>query len=250
MEIVVKDLKVNYQTYGDKNNKPIVLLHGWGQSLETFTYLAKTLCEKNYVITVDFPGFGNSEEPTSAWGVKQYRNCILEMFDKLNISNPTILGHSFGGRIAISIASYNKNIEKLILVNSAGIKPKRRLNYYIKVYWFKLAKNILKLLRMKKTIEKLRNNVGSADYRNASPIMKKILIKIVNTDQKSELHKIKADTLIIWGKDDSATPLAMGKVLDKHITNSGLVVMEKCGHFSYLEKPLNFSKIVNHYIDN
>lgn len=250
MNILINGLNIHYDIKGDGN--PLVILHGWGANLESFRPVIDYFSKKFKVIALDFPGFGESEEPKVDIGVYEYADIVEKFLNELNIINPILMGHSFGGRISIILSS-RLSIKKLILIDSAGIKPKRKFKYYLKVYTFKFIKFFASLpginLILKDFIEEYKNHAGSSDYRNASPMMKKILIKVVNEDLSYLLSEIKAETLIIWGENDSATPIDDARIMEKNIKDSGMVVLKGAGHFSYIEKLNEFLIIIDKYLE-
>ena len=214
--IKINGLDFHYTVQG--SGSPIVLMHGWGCNLTTLASIETVAAENHTVYNVDFPGFGKSEEPSEVWGVEKYTQ-LIEAFIKLeNIENPILLGHSFGGRVGILYSSRNK-VKKLILVDAAGVKPRRSLKYYFKVYTYKIGKCLMPLIYGKKgaqkRIEDMRAKRGSSDYNNASPMMRAILSKVVNEDLKYCMPKITAPTLLIWGENDTATPLRDAQIMEK-----------------------------------
>ena len=112
MKIKIKGIFVNYIQYG--NGKDILLLHGWGQNIAMMKPIGDSLCSKYRITILDFPGFGESDEPDVAWTIGDYADLIKELINNLKIEKPIIMGHSFGGRVAIKYSSDNP-IEKLIL---------------------------------------------------------------------------------------------------------------------------------------
>ena len=136
---IISGLKIHYTVQGE--GSPIILMHGWGCNLTTLASVEKVAAETHKVYNVDFPGFGESQEPSEVWGVEMYTQMIEQLVKDEQIENPVLLGHSFGGRVGILYASRNK-VDKLILVDAAGVKPRRKLKYYFKVYSFKLAKSL------------------------------------------------------------------------------------------------------------
>jgi len=234
---------------------PVVLMHGWGCTRDTVKSIAD-ICKKTHTVyNVDFPGFGASTEPVAddaVWGVEEYTRMIERLVEAEDIENPILIGHSFGGRVAIVYASRNQ-VDKVVLVDAAGVKPRRKLKYYFKVYSFKAAKIWLKLIYGKegaaKRIEKLRSKRGSSDYANSTPVMKAVLSKVVNEDLCHLMPKIKAPTLLIWGKNDTATPLSDAKKMEKLIPDAGLVAFEDCGHYSFLDNPGGFAAVLNSFIN-
>ena len=232
--------------------EPVLLLHGWGSGLDAFSYLEKHLSVGFRVISLDLPGFGGSPAPSEAWCLNDYVELVKAFMDKVCISRPAIVGHSFGGRIAICLAAQGL-VSKLILANSAGVRPKRGLLYYLRVYSYKLARHLLDLAPQylrPVLLEKLQQRFGSSDYRSAAPILRKILVKVVNEDLTALLPKITAPTLLLWGDQDQATPLDQAKVMEKAIPDAGLVVLKGAGHYSFLDKPGEFNLIAEHFLRN
>ncbi|MDE5826805.1 MAG: alpha/beta hydrolase, partial [Duncaniella sp.] len=143
--IRLEGLNLHY-TDSEKGEKTIVLMHGWGCSHATLASIERTALACGYrVVNVDFPGFGTSEEPADVWGVEEYTRQIEALIKELDVKSPVLLGHSFGGRVGILYASRN-SVEKLILVDAAGIKPTRTFKYYWKVYTFKAMKRLMYLI--------------------------------------------------------------------------------------------------------
>lgn len=244
-----ENLKINYMRKG--TGKPLVLLHGWGTSVDTFTALFENLSKYYDVTMLDFPGFGDSTEPLSPWNLDDYAKMTSTFIEALGIKNPTLLGHSFGGRVSIKLSQILP-IHQIVLVNSAGIKPKRKKSYYLRVYGYKLFKTVASLpffkWLLKAPLDAYREIYSSSDYKQASPIMKQVLSKVVNEDLRNLLPKITCPVLLIWGDEDTSTPLEDAKLMDSLIPDSGLVVFEGAGHFSYLEQPARFLTIINTFL--
>ena len=242
------NLKVNITTKG--NGEPVFLLHGWGCNGEIFKSIQEVLATAYTTYSFDFPGFGASDEPTAVWGVEEYTR-MVEQFAKDNgIESPALIGHSFGGRVSIVYASRN-DVSRIMLVDAAGIKPKRPFKYYWKVYTFKtmkwLCNTFLPKAKAQAIIDKRRKGAGSSDYNNASPMMRAILSKVVNEDLKHLMPSIKAPTLLFWGNLDTATPLSDAKTMEKLIPDAGLVVAHGTGHFSFLENPGLFTAVIKNF---
>ena len=230
---------------------PVILMHGWGCNHSTLKSIEAQLTPGFKVYNVDFPGFGGSNEPSAVWGVEEYTSLIEEFARQEHIESPILLGHSFGGRVGILFASRNK-VHKLILVDAAGVKPRRSLRYYYKVYSYKAIKHALLFFLGKKrgetALNSYRAKVGSSDYSNASPMMRAILSKVVNEDLKSVMPKIACPTLLIWGANDTATPLADAKIMEKLIPDAGLVSFDGVGHYSFLENPYQFAAVLKSFL--
>jgi pimeloyl-ACP methyl ester carboxylesterase len=244
-------LNFHYTVQGE--GAPIILMHGWGCNLTTLQSVEKVAMENHKVYNVDFPGFGESHEPSQVWGVEEYTQLIEQFVKAENIENPILLGHSFGGRVGILYSSRNK-VNKLILVDAAGVKPRRSLKYYFKVYTYKLGKKLMPLIygkeRAQQRIDAMRAKRGSSDYNNASPMMRAILSKVVNEDLKDKMPLIKAPTLLIWGENDTATPLRDAKIMERLIPNAGLVSFPGCGHYSFLDNPFQFAAVLRSFLNS
>ena len=249
--IQLSGLNFHYTVQGE--GAPIILMHGWGCNLTTLQSVEKVAMENHKVYNVDFPGFGESHEPSQVWGVEEYTQLIEQFVKAENIENPILLGHSFGGRVGILYSSRNK-VNKLILVDAAGVKPRRSLKYYFKVYTYKLGKKLMPLMygkeRAQQRIEAMRAKRGSSDYNNASPMMRAILSKVVNEDLKDKMPLIKAPTLLIWGENDTATPLRDAKIMERLIPNAGLVSFPGCGHYSFLDNPFQFAAVLRSFLNS
>lgn len=247
--ITINGLNFHYTVEG--SGSPVVLMHGWGCNLTTLASVENVAKENHTVYNIDFPGFGSSQEPSEVWGVEEYTQLIEEFIKLENIENPILLGHSFGGRVGILYSSRNQ-VKKLILVDAAGVKPRRSLKYYFKVYTYKMGKRLMPLIYGKdgaqKRIEEMRAKRGSSDYNNASPMMRAILSKVVNEDLKHCMPKIKAPTLLIWGENDTATPLRDAQIMEKLIPDAGLVSFPGCGHYSFLDNPIQFAAVLRSFL--
>ncbi len=219
----------------------VVLLHGWGCNLSTLASLGAVAerCGRR-VISLDLPGFGKSSEPADVWNVEEYADWLESFLDsEVPGQKPVLIGHSFGGQIAALTAS-RRAVEKLVLVDAACIR-RHNLKWYIKVYSYKARRRLMELLLGKEKaaarIEAARRKVGSTDYVNSSPKMRAIMSRITNRDLGPELPRIGCPTLLIWGENDTATPLKHAKLIEKLVPDAGLVSIPGAGHFSFLDNP-------------
>lgn len=251
MVINIQGLDLNYIVEGE--GTPIVILHGWGCNIDTVRPIINILNEKYKVYSLDLPGFGESQEPSDVIGSFEYAEIVREFLNKMNINKATFIGHSFGGKISIIMGSkYPELVDKIVLIDSAGLIPKRGPKYYIKVYSFKtlryIYKNLFFWIKNEERMEKFYKKFGSDDYQNSSGVMRKILVKVVNENLKPLLKDIKASTLIIWGENDDATPLYMAKIMEKEIKDSGLVIFEGAGHYAYLDDYNKFVAVIKAFL--
>jgi pimeloyl-ACP methyl ester carboxylesterase len=247
----INNLNINYHVSGKGKN--VILLHGWGTKISFFESVHQHLEKYFRVYSIDFPGFGQSDPPDEPWGTEEYTQVLRQFLNDLKIDNPILFGHSFGGKVAIHLAVTEK-VNKIILIDSAGIKAKRGFQYYLKVYSYKLSKKIAHLPFVKNyaasLVEVFKKKAGSEDYQNASGVMRATLVKVVNEDFRHLLPKIQVPTLLVWGENDEATPVSDGQLMEKLIPDAGLVILKNAGHFSYLEKRDEFLIIITNFLKN
>ena len=211
----VKNIRVNYKQYGE--GKDIVLLHGWGQNIQMMEPLGNNFCNRFRITIVDLPGFGLSEEPDFAYTVYDYVELLKDLFNELNIKNPILMGHSFGGRLSI-IYSSKYDVDKIVLFGS----PCVRHEYKSKKQ--SLFKALKKAKVFSPIVKYMKNHTGSVDYRNASPMMKDVLVKTVNEDLSECAKKIKCPSLLIWGDKDVAVPLNEANELKAKFEEAGATI--------------------------
>lgn len=244
-EYLYKGKRVSYEDTGE--GRSVLFLHGWGCDHSIFSSFVPVLAGSYRVIGVDFPGFGQSEEPDEVWGVEDYTLMLESLCTSLGIENPSIVAHSFGGRVAILFASRNK-VERMVLTGCAGIKPRRSLAYHIKVGSYKIVKFLLlNVLHSRRLFDSWREGKGSADYRSASSRMKAIISRVVNENLRELLPSISAPTVLFWGTADSATPLSDALLMEKLIPDAGLVKVEGGSHFAFLEAPGMFTSVLKSF---
>lgn len=189
------------------------------------------------VTLLDFAGFGESEEPNTVYGVPDYASDVVSLLKSLEIESATLVGHSFGGRVALEIsAKYPQIVKRLALVDSAGLKPRRGLKYYFKVGLHKILRKI-----------GLKGLKGSSDYRILSPVMRETFKRVVNYDQTYLLNEIKCPTAIFWGDKDRDTPKYMAKKFNKYIADSSIFWLIG-GHFAYAEDSRKFISILGAFV--
>lgn len=215
---------IDYKLFG-KGDKLIVFLHGFGGGFGSFAEIAQFFANRYKCLLISF----FEREPSEPLTLDDYYVYVKCLIEQVAATEVIVVGHSFGGRVGIRLAA-NGCCNKLMLVDSAGLKPKRGVKYYCKVYSYKI----------KKKLGLNTQNCGSSDYKSLSPIMKKTFINIVNCYQNKEIEKINIPTIIYWGEEDEETPLEFAKTFNKKIKNSRLIVIENCGHFSYLQSKNTF----------
>lgn len=243
----INNLNVSYQVAG--TGDVVLLLHGWGREAATFQPVFEWLAQSHKVYALDLPGFGKSQVPPTAWDSSDYAQFVTAFLEKFGIPKAHLIGHSFGGRISIILsAEHPEKVDKLILVDSAGIKPKRTAKYYLRVGIAKVGKLLRRCGKFGVHLANAMSaRVGSKDYQDAGE-MRATLVKVVNQDLRSLLPRISASTLLIWGENDKETPVSFGEIMEKEIPDAGLVVLKEAGHFSYLDKFPEFRRIVASFL--
>ena len=221
MKIYIKNININYEVSGV--GPPLIFLHGWGSDLHIFDKVVSQINEDYRIYQVDLPGFGESEIK-NAYSIDEYAEIIHLFCVELGLTKPVLLGHSFGGRIAIKYASIYV-IDKLILVSSPGVKERFNIIRWFKIRLYKLTKKM-----------NINTSFGSTDYKKANGFLKDVLVKSVNNDLTQSMYEIKCDTLIIHGKKDKTVPLYVAKKIKNNIASSGIVVVKNAGHFPFIDR--------------
>ncbi len=240
MYIKFKKKNIYYEKHGNKN-KYIFILPGWGNTKNTFQNMIEFLKADYTIYILDYPSFGNSDTIEEVLTIYDYVSIIEKIINKEKITNPTIIAHSFGGRIASILIGKNKlKIDKLILIDVAGIKRKKTLKVFLKEKIFKL----INFLTKNKYKEKLMKIFASSDYKELKKSMRKTFQNIINENLTKYYKEIENETLIIWGEKDKDTPLRDAKKLEKIIKNSALIIYKNRTHYSYLEEPYLTNKVI------
>lgn len=230
MQKKINNVNINY-TFNDINSDTtLVLLHGWGQNIEMMNPIGDKYTKYFNVLTIDLPGFGKSEEPPHAWTVYEYVDCIHELIKSLKLNKIILIGHSFGGRLSLIYASIYK-VEKLICLASPYCKELKKLPLKTKIYKF-----LKKVFFLRWIANIMKKYIGSTDYKNASEVMRGVLVKSINVEMIDDVKKIKCPTLLIWGTMDTAVPISRAYELENLISDSGVVAYEGATHYAYLER--------------
>lgn len=225
----------------------VLFLHGWGAPAELYMPILNELSKSFRVLAPDLPGFGGTDEPETVWGTDDYVEFTQKFLSERGITKCVLIGHSHGGRMMFNWLSRDVQpfeIPKAVICAGAGLKPKRGLDYYFKVYTYKAIKR----LPFKKLKEKYANNAGSADYRAASPKMKQVMSRVLSEDYTTVLDKIKQPTLLVWGDLDTATPYVNGQTCERLIPNAGLVTIKGGTHFAILEQTPLFLRVLEVFL--
>lgn len=241
--IVVKDSRINIVEEGNPENQPIILLHGWGQNTEMMAPVVKGFEDKFHIVLIDLPGFGKSDEPTTAWTIDEYVYMVEVIVRKMKLKNPILIGHSFGGKVALEYTSYHHDVDKLIVFApsfKAGVTDTNLKTKMLKG---------LKRIPLLKIFEKwAKDHMGSVDYKNASPTMKQVLVQSVTSGIEHHLGRITAPTIAIWGDLDDQVPLEQAYELEQSIPDCGLIVYPGGTHYAYLEDLRKTRQILKNFL--
>ncbi len=251
MFVSIDGLNIEYTEQGE--GTPVLMLHGWGSSFEFYKGIIASLSNRCRVVAVNFPGCAGSETMKEPWDLEDYCDFVLKFMKAVDLENPILIGHSHGGRVILKMAAEKQvNPPKIVLLDSAGLIPKKTLKQKMKSKSFKIIKRILTLPVIKNysenLLEKARNYYGSADYNAAPEVLRKTLVSLVNTDLRDIIPNISCPTLLIWGEKDTATPLSDAKIIESLIKDSGLCVYENAGHFAFFEQQARTIAILNSFI--
>ena len=253
MELTVDGLRVQYIDRG-AGEQTVLLLHGWGVDGSLYHLITDHLSGYCRVIVPDLPGFGGSEEPPRPWTPSEYGDFVLKFCAALGIAEAVTIGHSNGGRILLDLLSRDElpiTVKKAILMGCAGLPAKHSFKYYMRVYTFKTVKWVLSLPGIRHlfpdAVNKARKKFGSDDYRKASRVMQQSMVLALGTDMTDRLSRIKASTLLVWGRNDTATPLRDGQKMEKLIPDAGLVVLEG-GHYAFAEQAAQCHRVLDVFL--
>lgn len=256
MKVTLNGQDIHYDIQGE--GAPVLMLHGWGCNIDTFAPVSRELAKTRKVIALDFPGFGDSPEPREPWGVGEYTDLTEAFIRHLGIEGADVINHSFGGRVSILLASrFPELVGRIVFTDAAGVLPKRGLRYKLRVGWYKVKKKVA-LSRLGRAVCRLfgvdvearMKSAGSEDYRALqTDVMRQTFVRVVNEDLTPYLKDIKASSLLIFGSEDTATPVAMGQVMEREIVDSALIVLDGAGHYSYLDQFGRYMAIVKSFLE-
>jgi len=206
---------------------------------------------------MDFPGHGKSGNPPVPWGVEEYAGLVIALMDSLDIRHVHIIAHSFGARVAIVLANqYPGRVGRIIITGGAGIRKPVTKKQVQAAKRYKRYNRLLERLkqwpplskRVTKWQSRLRKRYGSPDYAKLDGVMRETFVRIISQDLALLLGSIQAPTLLVWGRDDTETPLWMGQQMEQCIPDAGLVVFENRGHYAFLEESRRFCLIAKQFL--
>lgn len=223
--------------------------------------LAEKLATTHTCYIPDLPGFGSTNPPDHAWTVDNYADFTFSFIKDLNLGKPDVLAHSFGGRIMLKLAARidsQQYVGKILITGGAGMKPRRKAAFYLKKYTAKSLKAPFLLLPhslRSPAMDWLRNtalwrSLGSGDYQKLQGVMRETFVKTVSEYLEPCMPGIEQEILLLWGKDDEATPLYQAQRMEKGIPSAALVIIQNAGHYAFLDQPSQFFHIAKAFLDN
>lgn len=233
--------------------RPVVALHGWCGAIRSFWPVAEQLAPRGYQVHVlDLPGFGVSELPPVPWGVSDYSRFVYRYLDAAGLERVDLLGHSFGGRISLVLAVEHPGcVRKLVLASSAGIPSAPSASQRLRTASARAMRTALEGLGLSGLRARLQRRYheryASEDYRTAGPL-RATFLRVISEDLTPFAQRVQAPTVLIWGDQDTDTPLWQGRRLEALIPDAGLIVFQGAGHFAYLERLPDYVRIVDHFL--
>ncbi len=252
MECKVDGLTVHYLDEGQ--GPALLLLHGWGSSVEAWRLLMGEFSGSFRCVALDFPGFGGSDMLPEPWDVERYARFTLSFLETIGLQDPILVGHSFGGRVILKLAGTGRvHPPKIILLDAAGVKPTKTTRQKLRQTTFKTIRRVLTLPGVRRytgeLLARARGHFGSADYNNAPEVLRRTLVLTVNEDLCCHMPGIQAPTLLIYGEKDTATPVQDAKKMEQLIPDAGLCVIPGAGHFSFVEQPGRVHAILHSFLE-
>ncbi|MES2971557.1 MAG: alpha/beta hydrolase [Patescibacteria group bacterium] len=249
MQVVVSNLLTRYERIG--SGKPIVLLHGWGDSLETFRTITPRLSKDYELISLDLPGFGKTDPPHETWDLSSYAQFLKLFLEKLDVQPYAVVGHSNGGALAIHASALGTlQPERLVLLAPSGVRDRqkiRRLATKVIAKVGKVATFWLPLSTRQKLQKKLYGTVGSDML--VAPHLEETFKRTVRQDIQQDARQLSLPALLIYGDVDIATPVdPIGQRLHKLIKGSRLEVIESADHFVHQAEPTRVSKLIEDFL--
>ncbi|WP_146138225.1 alpha/beta fold hydrolase [Chamaesiphon polymorphus] len=230
------------------NRHPLVMLHGWGQNLQSLQPMGELLATRSQVHIIDLPGFGKSPPPPEDWDTANYADRIYQYLQEQGIESADMLGHSFGGRVSIRLAhKYPHKVRSITLINAGGLQRQRTLQQSMRSQWVRNMRNAFKIspLYRDALLTWHTQKYGSRDYLNAGA-MRGTLVKTVSEDLTELARHISVPVLLLWGEADTETPVEMGHRYHTLFANSELITIPHRDHFMFQAEG---SHLCSYYVD-
>jgi pimeloyl-ACP methyl ester carboxylesterase len=248
MQVVVQDLLTTYDKVG--KGPLILMLHGWGDSKITFKGLVDRLKSDYTILTLDLPGFGQTEAPQEVWNLDNYAQFVQAFLDKIDAKPKTIVAHSNGGALAIrGLAEHTLQTDKLVLIASAGIRNRQNVRRFVLKVVAKLGKLVTFWLpgRHKKTLQKHFYGTIGSDMLVAPHLQETFKIT-VRQDVQQDAKRLKLPVLLIYGESDKATPKLYGEIYRQLIPKSKLEIVPHAEHFVHQNAAEKVAHLIQEFI--
>lgn len=220
----------------------LYIIHGWTYNLDKWKDVSLELKLRDIEpVLLKVPGL--TEPSDEVWDIEGYIGWLDEQLK--GETRPIVAGHSNGGRIAMSyIQKYPDRIKQLILIDSAGVAHNEKRSV-VKLKVLKVIAKVGKIFTfipgVRKVFYKL---IGARDYLDAPPNMRKTMQNMLKADQNLKLASIDLPVTIIWGRDDTITPLADGQTINKAVKGSKLVVIDGARHAPMATEPVKVADVI------
>lgn len=231
--------KIHSVEIGAKDGIPVVFGHGWARDHSDFMPVAELVASVARAILLDLPGFGESPRPDSTWSTEDYANAVKTHLEVMGISRFIWVGHSFGGRVGLRLATMSGNsIDHLFLVASAGVKRPvpilKRLKAKYRSWEFQRRK---RSANSDEELKSLEAEYGSPDYVQSREIgLRDVFLETVKEDQSNQISAIGCPTTLIYGAHDTETPPDLGRLIHQRIPGSTLIICPEFDHHSILSR--------------
>jgi len=249
-KLSINNLEVNYKIAGE--GPAILVLHGWGGSSDSWREVLRILSGNYKVVVPDLPGFGKTPPPPRVWERKDYIDFILSFLESLRIDTFFLVGHSFGGSLAVMLSKRcPERIKKIIFLDASGVKPKINPKTMIIFWMARIGNAVFSPKHLRRFKDAARNLfyifLRNRDYVKAKGIMRETIKNVFAEDLLPELSDVKNQTLIVWGEIDRMVPLKYGRIFNEKIAGSVLKTLPKVGHSPHLEVPEELSRIISSF---
>lgn len=249
-QVVVLDTLVSFFSLNAQSDgTPLVFLHGWRSEKQVWQGIVERLeVLGRPIYALDLPGFGASALPKTEYGLSNYALVVGEFLQKKQLSPAVVIGHSFGGRVAIRLAAEHPElVKRLVLADSAGFKMPQAKKTLLNAA-AKLVRPLFRLSGLQGVRKKIYESLGAEDYL-ATPQLQRTFVRVINEDLSAEMQKIACPTLIVYGEADTATPPEFGRRMQSLIAGSRLEILSSAGHYSFLDQPEKFSQLISQFIE-
>jgi pimeloyl-ACP methyl ester carboxylesterase len=224
----------------------MVALHGWGRDHRDFRNSLSGYSQ----LLVDLPGFGVSPPPAQAWGAADYAGCMAAVLDERAAPEPAVvLGHSFGGRVAVCLAASRPDLVRAVLL--CGVPLLRPPGAGKLPLAYRLGRKARKMgLLSQGRFEAIRRAHGSSDYNAASGVMRQVLVRVVNESYDAQLAAVGCPVALLWGSADQAVPPSMVDQARRRLTGPvATEVVDGAGHDVHLQAPDRLAAMVEKLLD-